>query len=96
MVDLPISAMTEQCIESGNKISKYTRLHHTRKISRLATMTDHFNRLLEISDPVMAIKMHNRRKARMRKEKPDLLPDDALPLLGLQASADLDESGIAE
>ena len=95
MIDMPISDMTEQCIESGNKISKHSRLHHTRKISRLATMTDHFNRLMEVSDPVMATKIHARRQARVRKEKPEELPDGAMALLILPASDDLDDSGIS-
>jgi hypothetical protein len=40
---LPISAFTEQSLESCNKIFKHDRLHHSRKDSRLNTMKDQFN-----------------------------------------------------
>ena len=93
MIDLPISDLTEQCIETGNKVSKQVRLHHTRKVSRLATMTDHFNRLMEISDPVVASKLHSKRQARVRREKKEELPEDVLALLLLPSSENMDDSG---
>ena len=88
--------MTEQCIESGNKLSKSARLHHTRKTSRLDTMTDQMNRLLEVSDPVIANALHANRQARLRQEKPENLPDDALTLLVMPPSENLDDSGIVD
>ena len=78
---MPISDLTKQCIESGNKISRHARLHHTRKASRLATMTDHFNWLMEISDPVLATKIHDKRQARVKKDQTSDLPEDAINLL---------------
>ena len=96
MIDMPISFMTEQCIETGNKISKAARLHHTHKTSRLDTMTDHFNRLTEISDPGIAIQIFTNRQSRQRVEKPDDLPDDAVDLLVLPPQNELDESGFIE
>ena len=93
MIDLPISDLTEQCIETGNKISKQARLHHTRKVSHLSTMTDHFNRLTEISDPVVATKLHGKRQARARFEKKDDLPEDVLSLLISPSSENMDDSG---
>ena len=94
MIDMPISDMTEQCVESGNKISRDVRLHHTRKVSRVATMTDHFNRLMEISDP-LATKLHERRQARVKKEKVNGLPQKGMELL-VGYAEELEESGIAD
>ena len=96
MIDMPISDLTEQCIETGNKISKHARLHHTRKTSRLDTMTDHFNRLMEISDPVVATKLHCKRQARVRQEKKEDLPEMALSILVSPSSNNLDDSGIGD
>ena len=96
MIDMPISYMTEQCLETGNKISKSARLHHTRKTSRLDTMTDHFNRLIEVSDPVIANKIHANRQARLRQEKPEDLPEEVLALLAVPPSENLNDSGVGE
>ena len=41
---LPITFFTEQSLESCNKAFKSDRLHHSRRDSRLNTMTDQFNR----------------------------------------------------
>ena len=94
MIDMPISDLTEQCIETGNKISKNARLHHTRKTSRLDTRTDHFNRLTEISDPLVATKLHAKRQARLQQEKKEELPEMAFSILHTPSSDELDDSGI--
>ena len=78
---MPISDLTKQCIESGNKISGHARLHYTRKASCLATMTDHFNWLMEISDPVNATKIHDKRQARVKKDQTSDFPEDAIKIL---------------
>lgn len=96
MIDMPISFMTEQCIETGNKVSKYARLNHTRKISRLATMTDHMNWLMGISDPVVATKLQTARQERVSDNNDSELPDDAVALLVLIAPSHLNDSGIAD
>ena len=56
-------------------------------------MTDHFNRLMEISDPVVASKLHSKRQARVRREKKEELPEDVLALLLLPSSENMDDSG---
>ena len=57
-------------------------------------MTDHFNRLTEISDPVVATKLHAKRQARVRQEKKDELPEMALAILFSPSLENLDDSGI--
>ena len=52
--DLPIVFFSEEAIEARNKDNKYIRLFHTRKINRVTTMTDQFNRLLVTSDPIIS------------------------------------------
>ena len=81
MISLPVSFLTEQSLETNNKISKHARLHHTRKISRSATMKDHFDRLMDVSDPVIANELHSRKQAKIRHAKEDDLPEDVLALL---------------
>lgn len=49
--DIPIGYLSEQCLESCNKIIKQSREHHTSKISRESIMKDHFNYLLTQSWP---------------------------------------------
>ena len=71
---------------------KQSRLHHTRKDSRLHTITDHFNRLMEISDPLVAMKLHERSQSRMRNEKKDVLPEDALSLLHFPSAENITTS----
>ena len=95
-IDMPISFMTEQCIESGNKISKNARLNHTRKTSRLDTMTDHFNYLTDVSDPVIAIKIMKNRQSQARTQKTINLPDDALDLLVLPVPPTSDDCSIGD
>lgn len=58
-ISLPIKIIfSEEPIESSHKIVRYVRLHHTRKISRLATMTDLFRGVLIQTDPVIASLRH--------------------------------------
>ncbi|CAF0966997.1 unnamed protein product [Brachionus calyciflorus] len=45
---------SEEALEARNKDKKYIRLFHTRKISRVTTLTDQFNRLLVTSDPIIS------------------------------------------
>ena len=52
---LPITFFTEQSLESCNKAFKSDRLHHSRRDSRLNTMTDQFNRQTDRSDLVIAM-----------------------------------------
>lgn len=46
-----IGELSEEAAESRNKDIKKFRLQHTRKISRISTNTDLFNRLLLTSNP---------------------------------------------
>ena len=45
---LPDSFYTEQSLESTNKTFKHDRLHHSRRDSRLHTITDQFDRYLNL------------------------------------------------
>ncbi|CAF1115011.1 unnamed protein product [Brachionus calyciflorus] len=48
--DLPIGFFSGEALEARNKDNKYIRLFHTRKINRVTTITDQFNRLLVTSE----------------------------------------------
>lgn len=50
-LSLPVGMLSEQAAESRNKFWRFDREHHTRKISREATMSDLFHRALVSSDP---------------------------------------------
>ena len=49
---LPIGMMSEEAAEARHKDLRVYRLRHTRKDSRLNTMSDLFGRLLVTSDPL--------------------------------------------
>ena len=74
---LPLSFLSEQTLESTNKLFKQDRLHHSRKTSRLDSIMDQFHRQCERSDLMVALEMHERRKKCAKVE----LPEDALNLL---------------
>lgn len=53
---IPIGQLSEEAQESLNKEIRRVREHHSRKVSRIATNTDVFHRLLELSDPYISNK----------------------------------------
>ena len=81
---LPISYLTEQSLESTNKDLKYARTHHSRKISRIATITDMFNRQNDRSDIKVGMRLQERRRRQPKLEYP---PD----LLSLLKKEEVDE-----
>jgi hypothetical protein len=76
--DLPIGYYSEEAQESSHKINKSVRLLHTRKMSRLLTITDQFNRLNVLSDPLISTISQTFRRS---KKKPIALPRDAVKML---------------
>ena len=74
---LPISIYTEQSLESCNKSFKHDRLHHSRKYSRVHTITDQFNRQNDKADLLIAMQLQKRRN----QKKTQKLSKDALSLL---------------
>ena len=48
-------------------------------------MTDHFNWLMEISDPVNVTKIHDKRHAGVKKDQTSDLAEDAINLLVIPA-----------
>ena len=65
---LPIGVMSEEAAEALHKVARRFRQHHTRKDSRLHTMTDLFRRLLVMSDPVISsLRQPERRAAQCRR-----------------------------
>lgn len=65
---LPIGTLSEQPAESKNKHYRWDRLHHTRKSSRLATMTDLMYRSIDFSDPKMSTESLRHVQMNVRKE----------------------------
>ena len=72
--ELPIGFYTEEALEARNKDNKSIRLFHTRKMSRMITMTDQFNRLHVTSDPYISTQSMFFRRS---KKKTHTLPEDA-------------------
>ena len=87
LTHLPLSFLSEQTLESTNKLFKQDRLHHARKTSRLDTIKDQFHRQCERSDLMVALEMHERRKKSAKVE----LPEDALDLLDGDYEDDRDD-----
>jgi hypothetical protein len=83
---LPVGFFGEDAGESSNKYYRYFRLHHSRKKSRVANMTDLANRSLETSDPFFS----SMRLSRISKFR---LPPE---VLGLLASPSPTHSGEIE
>ena len=74
---LPLSAFSEQSLESCNKTFKNDREHHTRKDTRLHTIEDQFHRQNDRSDILIGLKI----TAKIKKAPSEEIPDDALNLL---------------
>lgn len=75
---LPLGMLSEQAGETRKKFWRYDREHQTRKMNRVATLTDLLHRALESSDPVVS---DYRLFERLRKIKRLPLPPEALKLL---------------
>lgn len=58
---LPIGMLSEEAQEAQNKVYRSLRLHHSRKMSRLATNEDVMNMMLAASDPLI---FHFRRSSK--------------------------------
>lgn len=57
--------MGEEGAESRNKVYRYDRVLHARKISRIANLTDVFTRAMDTSDPIISsISLAKRRHER--------------------------------
>lgn len=64
---LPVGMLSEQGAESKNKYYRLDRNMYTRKTSRIATMTDLFNRSVDFSDPLLSFQsMKHERVSSMR------------------------------
>ena len=77
---LPLSFLSEQSLESCNKIFKQDREHHARKDSCLHTIEDQFHQQTDRSDLLIGLKL----VAKQRKRPQHALPEDALNLLDLE------------
>ena len=69
---VPIGLTNEEASEANNKILRKVRSHHTRKTSWSDGMSDTFHRMMDLSDPVVLEKSHQRKK---KKEKKPLSPE---------------------
>ena len=67
---LPASYLSEQSLESTNKSLKYYRTHHARKTSRIATITDVFNRQNDRSDLKIAMHLYKQQRRSAKRELP--------------------------
>lgn len=75
---LPLGILSEQAGESQNKMYKRYREHHSRKDSRIHTLTDLFNRCLDASDPrICQYKLDNS----VRRTKNLALPQEVRDML---------------
>lgn len=72
---LPIGMMSEEAAEAANKRVRQYRLDHTRKDSRLHTMSDLVGYLLVASDPLLSSSGLQRRREAAARRKGKLLPE---------------------
>lgn len=75
---VPIGELSEEAAEARNKDIKSFRRKHTRKISRVLTNTDLFNRLLLSSDPFISgqRKLPCKQKSKLLKSVIELLDEN--------------------
>ena len=98
---LPIGMMSEEAAEARHKDLRVFRLRHTRKDSRLHTMSDLLGRLLVTSDPLISsLRQEERRAKQTRRHGP--LPPEVYALLAApelpeqdtcSSDSDSDDSG---
>lgn len=75
---LPLGMMGEDAAESRNKNYRSDRLNYARKCSRVANLTDVFNRAMDTSDPIISsISLEKRLNKRQRLA----LPSEVIDLL---------------
>ncbi|KAF0295491.1 hypothetical protein FJT64_006415 [Amphibalanus amphitrite] len=94
---LPIGTMSEEAAEAANKRLRQYRLRHTRKDSRVHTMSDLLGYMMVASDPLVSSlglqrrrRLYSSRHGRLQPETLALLaePQSAEP----EASAEVEES----
>ena len=75
----PLVYLSEEPLESHNKLKKFNRLHHTAKINRKSTMEQWFHRSLDTSDPIVLKYSQadriKRRKNHKLEEYPKVIQD---------------------
>lgn len=73
---LPLGMLSEQAGESRNRLYALYRDQHAQKTSRIATLTDVFNRCLDSSDPLLSrFGLDERLKMREKNSFPELTMD---------------------
>ena len=60
---VPIGWTSEECSEANNKFARDFEANHSRKTSNEDNLLDLFNRLMDISDPVLVAKSFKVKKA---------------------------------
>lgn len=77
---LPVGMLGEEASEGRNKDYKLFRLFHSRKCSRLATIEDVFNRIMDTSDPIISTLNLN---LRIHKKQHKAIPKEVIHLLDI-------------
>ena len=75
---LPVGILTEEASEANNKNLRRFRLQHSRRSSWFNNIMDVFNRMMDISDPIIQDTSAARRASRRRKRR---LPKEVLAVL---------------
>ena len=65
---VPLGSLGENASEARNKLYKKDRLSHSRKNSRINTMTDIFHRALDTSAPLLSSISLKERESKNKKE----------------------------
>ena len=103
---LPIGVMSEEAAEAANKRLRPYRIRHTRKDSRLHTMSDLLGYMMVASDPLVS-SLGLQRRRRLYSARHGRLQPEALALLaepesreaaagareGVESDSDCDEAG---
>jgi len=82
---IPLGCLGENASEARNKVYKKDRLSHSRKNSRLNTMTDILHRAIGSSDPLLS-SVSLKERERKNKKKP--FSKEVLSLLDLPSTAE--------
>ncbi len=67
---MPVGWTSEEGSEANTKFARRFHTNHTRKTSQEDTMSDLFNRLIDISDPVIVS------YSKEKKKLPEFIPED--------------------
>ncbi|OXA42090.1 V(D)J recombination activating protein 1 [Folsomia candida] len=86
---LPLGMLSEQAGESRNRLYKFYREYHSRKINRTANLLDVFNRCIDSSDPLISNYSLNKR---LKESKRLSFPSQVIEMIEVVDSESISQS----